>query len=103
MYYAGGPLMFKNATSYIIIGTLSTGPKGCGLTEEGLYNKVSDWVDWVKKEMDQLGEKADHKSCNKHGGQGSGLSNNTLLGNPDQHGGDLIEHVHGDVYKGIKY
>ena len=57
--------MYKNVTSYIIIGTLSTGPKGCGLTEGALYNKVSDWVDWMKKEMDQLGEKADDKNCKK--------------------------------------
>ena len=91
--------MYKNVTSYIIIGTLSTGPKGCGLTEGALYNKVSDWVDWMKKEMDQLGEKADDKNCNKNGGQGSGNlhgdvlgPNNTLLGNPDQDGGDVIEH-----------
>ena len=97
MFYVGGPLLYKNDTSYIIIGTLSTGPKGCGLTEGALYNKVSDWVDWVKKKMDKLGEKADHKSCNKNGGRGSGKLSNTLLGNQDKNGGDLIEHVHGDV------
>ena len=80
MYFVGGPLMYKNPTSYTLIGTLSSvGLLGCGNNDGGNYNEISDWVDCIKKEMVQLGENADGKSC-KNGGHG--------LGNPDDGGGD---------------
>ena len=60
--------MYKNTTSYTLIGTLSGGPGYCGQYGDGLFNKVSDWVNWIKNEMDQLGENADGKSCNNNGG-----------------------------------
>ena len=64
--------MYKSTTSYTLIGTVSTITGNCGLTGVLQSNKVSDWVNWIKNEMDQLGEKTDGKSCNNNGGQGFG-------------------------------
>ena len=71
--------MYKTTSSYTFIGTLSSGGiLGCG-DARGNFNEISDWVYWIKKELEELEEKADGKSC-KNGGQG--------LGNHDAGGGD---------------
>ena len=97
MYFVGGPLMYKTTSSYTFKGTLSSGGiLGCG-DDRGNFNEVSDWVDWIKKEMEERGEKAYGKSC-KNGEQGlgnhdDGGGDNDLdnggdsVGNPDQNGG----------------
>ena len=72
LYYIGGPLMYEGTTSYTLIGTLSTGSIHCGQTGQSLFNKVSDWVNWIKKELDQLGEKTDGKSCKNNREEGFG-------------------------------
>ena len=68
MFNVGGPLMYKNTTSYTLIGTLSYGSFKCGVFGGGVFTSVSDWVNWIKNEMDQLGENADGKSCNNNEG-----------------------------------
>jgi len=79
---SGGPLMYKNTTSYTLIGTTSGIPGQCEgfyvITGKGTFNQVSDWVNWIKKEMQKLGEKTDGKSC------GQGLDNNDGGGGNDQ-------------------
>ena len=61
-YYPGGPLEFGRN---VLIGTLQGSGYDCrsdrvvpflGSTN-GLWNQVSVWVDWIKKEMGKLGEK----------------------------------------------
>ena len=92
-YLLGGPLMYKNTTSYTLIGTTSGIPGQCEgfyvITGKGTFNQVSDWVNWIKKEMQKLGETTDSKSC------GQGLDNNDGGGGHDQ-GLDNNDHDGGD-------
>jgi hypothetical protein len=64
----GGPLMYynKRKASYVLIGTVKGGGYDCHedktftfeKSTNGLWNKVSYWVDWIKKLMDEMGETA---------------------------------------------
>ena len=84
--------MYEGTTSYTLIGTLSTGSIHCGQTGQGLFNKVSDWVNWIKKELDQLGENTDGKSCQNNREEGFGNQDDggkdDSFDNQDQNGGD---------------
>ena len=59
MYYR------KKTRSYVLIGTVQGMGYSCRHdrvdkfedSDNGLWNKVSAWVDWIKAEMKELGEK----------------------------------------------
>jgi len=63
---SGGPLMFYNKTTskYVLIGTVSGEGYDCRTdttsyferTTDGIWNKVSAHMEWIKKKMDELGE-----------------------------------------------
>jgi len=64
---SGGPLMFYNKTTskYVLIGTVYGKGYNCetgrpGLFErqtDGIWNKVSAHMEWIKKKMEGLGER----------------------------------------------
>ena len=121
VYYVGGPLMRDGPAMYILIGTLSPIDELCGETGRGTYNKVSDWVNWINKELDQLGEKVpSHHEClhigDKNGGRlfgnlddeggVDGLDNQEkdvgdIAGNQGQTGGDCVGHQDQDAEDGL--
>ena len=64
---SGGPLMYLDPTSqkYVLIGTLLGYGYRCGEdkvdifegSNDGIWNKVSNWVPFIKREMRKQGEK----------------------------------------------
>ena len=63
--YPGGPLIYSQNGRNVIIGTLQGSGYDCRTdsvlkfegSKNGLWNQVSVWVDWIKKEMGKMGEK----------------------------------------------
>ena len=64
----GGPLMYYNHTtsSYVLIGTVQGTGYDCQTdtvnlydgSDNGMWNKVSHWTDWIKEQMQEMGETA---------------------------------------------
>lgn len=46
---SGGPLMFEDGRTYLVIGIVSFGPVPCGMEGvPGVYSKVYEYLDWIK-------------------------------------------------------
>ncbi|CAL4101795.1 unnamed protein product, partial [Meganyctiphanes norvegica] len=46
---SGGPLVVERMGQYLLVGTVSFGPDGGNCTGEGVYTKISPYVQWIRE------------------------------------------------------